>query len=194
MTSSSTSRRQFLQATAGGLIVSAALTSPDTKAAQSDGSARVANPVSGDVLRTKAGLAADGKTLIELQRAIPLVGKSDVLVCGGGPAGIGIGIAGWFLSRVIRKRVAKRLDPSTQPPPENKPKGYRDYAQQQADLYTATGGRDALKDQTAGRIYDQEVEKMLSGENAELFYALRDRVNQNVNRIFTKNAQRTTSF
>lgn len=103
----------------------------------------------------------------------------------GGPAGVGIGIAGWLLSRAIRRRIKERI---------NVPEGYRDYAQQQAELYTATGGRDALRDQTAGRLYDQEIDKMLTGVNADLFYAMRDRVKRNVERIFTANAQRTTSI
>jgi len=87
------SRRQFLRTTSSGLIVSASLTSPDTQAADAGGSSRVANPVAGDVLRTNGGLSKDGKQLLEQQRAIPIAGKTDVLVCGGGPAGIGAALA-----------------------------------------------------------------------------------------------------
>lgn len=75
------------------MIVSASLTSPDTQAADADESTRVANPVAGDVLRTKGGFSVDGKQLLEHQRAIPVAGKTDVLVCGGGPAGIGAALA-----------------------------------------------------------------------------------------------------
>ncbi len=92
MTKGDHSRRQFLQATAGGLILSSALTSPDT-AADENHAARVANPVSGDVLQTHGVLSADGTQLVEQQRAIPVAGKTDVLVCGGGPAGIGAALA-----------------------------------------------------------------------------------------------------
>lgn len=87
------SRRSFLQATAGGLFVSASLTSPDTKAAETNSGIRVANPVSGDVLRTQAELSPDAQYLLEQPRAIPVVGKTEVLVCGGGPAGIAAAVA-----------------------------------------------------------------------------------------------------
>lgn len=95
MSESDFSRRQFLKTTSGGLIVSASMTSPDTQAADADAgdSKRVANPVAGDVLRTQGGLSEDGKLLLEQKRAIPVVGKTDVLVCGGGPAGIGAALA-----------------------------------------------------------------------------------------------------
>lgn len=93
MSASNFSRRQFLQTTSSGLIVSASLASPDTQAADGEDSLRVANPVAGDVLRTKGGLSVDGKQLLEQQRAIPVTGKTDVLVCGGGPAGIGAALA-----------------------------------------------------------------------------------------------------
>lgn len=93
MSASNFSRRQFLQTTSSGLIVSASLTSPDTQAADADDSSRVANPVAGDVIRTKGGFSVDGKQLLEHQRAIPVAGKTDVLVCGGGPAGIGAALA-----------------------------------------------------------------------------------------------------
>jgi len=87
------SRRHFLQTTAGGLFVSASLASPDTQIAGAADETRVANPVSGDVLRTRGELSHDGKQLVEQQRAIPVAGNSDVLVCGAGPAGIGAALA-----------------------------------------------------------------------------------------------------
>ncbi|TWU25436.1 ribulose-1,5-biphosphate synthetase [Novipirellula galeiformis] len=87
------SRRNFLQATAGGLVVSASLASADTQAAETAQATRVVNPLSGDVLQTQAELSADAQHLIEEQRSIPVVGKTDVLVCGGGPAGIAAALA-----------------------------------------------------------------------------------------------------
>ncbi|MEO2015803.1 MAG: FAD-dependent oxidoreductase, partial [Fuerstiella sp.] len=93
MNTRDSSRREFLQVATGGLIVSASLASPDTKATDDINSTRVANPVSGDVLRTTGGLSADGRQLVEHQRAIPVAGRSDVLVCGGGPAGISAALA-----------------------------------------------------------------------------------------------------
>lgn len=87
------SRREFLQASAGVLMVSASLASPDTKAANKSEPTRVANPISSDVFRTDGHLSIDGRRLVEAQREIPVAGKSDVLVCGGGPAGIGAALA-----------------------------------------------------------------------------------------------------
>ena len=87
------SRRRFLQAAAGGWIVSASLTSPDTKAADGPGATRIANSVSGDVLQTSGALSADGRHFVEQSRVIPVVGKTDVLVCGAGPAGVAAAIA-----------------------------------------------------------------------------------------------------
>ena len=82
----SSSRREFLQTAAGGLVVSAALTSPEADAAE-------AGAVTGQVLQTSGRLSPDGKQIIEAERSIPVAGKSDVLVCGGGPAGIGAALA-----------------------------------------------------------------------------------------------------
>ncbi len=93
MNNPDTSRRRFLQTAAGGLIVSASLTSPDTHAADEAGAMRVANPVSGDVLQTSGSLSADGRQFVEQSRAIPVAGKTDVLVCGAGPAGIAAAVA-----------------------------------------------------------------------------------------------------
>ncbi|MEZ6039897.1 MAG: FAD-dependent oxidoreductase [Planctomycetaceae bacterium] len=93
MNNYNSSRRQFLRTTAGGLIVSASLASPDTRAADEAQATRVKNPVSGDVLQTRGQLSADGTQLLEQQRAIPVAGRSDVLVCGGGPAGIAAALA-----------------------------------------------------------------------------------------------------
>ncbi|EMI18885.1 FAD dependent oxidoreductase, partial [Rhodopirellula maiorica SM1] len=58
-----------------------------------DEATRVANPVSGDVLQTRGELSPDGQRLMEQQRAIPVAGKSEVLICGGGPAGIAAAVA-----------------------------------------------------------------------------------------------------
>lgn len=93
MSDSNPSRRHFLQTTAGGFVVSATLASPDTVGAEESNAIRVANPVSGDVLQTRGGLSSDGRHLLEHQRAVPIVGNADVLVCGGGPAGIAAALA-----------------------------------------------------------------------------------------------------
>ena len=87
------SRRVFLQSTTGGLVVSASLAAAETQAADAADAARVANPVAGDVLRTQGRLSEDGQHLVEAQRRVPVAGQSDVLVCGGGPAGIAAALA-----------------------------------------------------------------------------------------------------
>lgn len=93
MKNSEPSRRRFLQTTAGGLIVSASLTSPDTVLADRAAASRIVNPVSGDVLRTHGSLSADKRQILEQQRRVPVVGNANVLVCGGGPAGIAAALA-----------------------------------------------------------------------------------------------------
>ena len=81
-------RRSFLQATAGGLVVSASLTSPDTRVTAANTETKHSIPVTGDVLRTTGQLSNDGKAILESERPVPVVGESDVMVCGAGPAGI----------------------------------------------------------------------------------------------------------
>lgn len=93
MQNSHPSRRRFLQASTGGLIVSAALTSPDTAFGDEAVTTRIPNAVSGDVLQTRATLSEDRTVLLEQQRSLPVAGKSDVLVCGGGPAGVAAALA-----------------------------------------------------------------------------------------------------
>lgn len=92
-TSNHSSRREFLQAAAGGLVVSATLASPDTRAADKQTAQQFANPVSGDLVRTSGRLSSDGMSLQENQRSLPVAGDSDVLVCGGGPAGVAAALA-----------------------------------------------------------------------------------------------------
>ena len=87
------SRRRFLHTTTGGLIVSASLASADTAPVKDEHSIRVANPVSGDVLRTAGVLSEDRQQFIERQRSVPVAGETDVLVCGGGPAGVAAALA-----------------------------------------------------------------------------------------------------
>ena len=66
----SVGRRQFLQGTAASALTFAA-GRPDVQASASGSPARVVEPA----------------------RAIPVVDKSDVVVCGGGPAGCAAAIA-----------------------------------------------------------------------------------------------------
>ena len=85
MTNSNPSRRRFLQLTSGGLLISTSLTA--TGAAEST-SLPGPKPNAGDVLPTRGTLSENGQSLVEAARTIPVAGSSDVLICGGGPAGV----------------------------------------------------------------------------------------------------------
>ncbi|MDA7875101.1 FAD-dependent oxidoreductase [Rhodopirellula sp.] len=90
---SDSNRRRFLQVTTGGLVVSSALTSPDTRVADATEQVKRVTSGTGDVLRTTGVLSDDEKAIFESERPIPVVGKSDVLICGAGPAGIAAALA-----------------------------------------------------------------------------------------------------
>lgn len=160
------SRRRFLQTTAGGLVVSASLASADTIASEDVASTRVANPVSGDVLRSAGVLSEDKQHFMQLQRVVPVAGQADVLVCGGGPAGIAaalaaartgvsvqlIEVAGCLGGVWTSGLLTKILDS------ENK-------SGIMAELlgeFTARGS--AIAAQTNGSVYDPEIAKIVLEE------------------------------
>ena len=93
MTAPNYSRRSFVKASAGGLVISASLASSDTRASDLQDKNQISNPVTGDVLQTRGRLSCDASHLIEQERSIPVKGKTDVLVCGGGPAGVAAALA-----------------------------------------------------------------------------------------------------
>ena len=87
-TNLSRERRTFLKATATGAFLSSSslmFAEPSEKAAP--------NVVRGEVLRTDGELAKGAVTFVEARREIPVAGSSQVLVCGGGPAGIAAALA-----------------------------------------------------------------------------------------------------
>ena len=89
-----TRRRGFIKAVFAGAVLSPSLV-PCSRAADSRSNAPGAvfpNFSRGEVLRTGGTLTDDGR-FIEMQRAIPLAGHCQVLVCGAGPAGIGAALA-----------------------------------------------------------------------------------------------------
>lgn len=86
-------RRKFLKRTVGGLLLSSTLASPDTVLGVDSKQTRTPNPVAGDVLQTQGQLTQDNLQILEAERSIPVVGTTDVLVCGGGPAGMGAALA-----------------------------------------------------------------------------------------------------
>ena len=86
------SRRRFLQTAATGAALGTYALALPGRAASAAGTAGLPNFAGGEVLRTKGELTADGR-LAEAGREIPVAGRSDVLVVGAGPAGIGAAIA-----------------------------------------------------------------------------------------------------
>ncbi len=87
-------RRRFLQTAATGAVLGpCALTlAPHARGAEIRGlNAAFPNFAKGEVVRT-SGQLVDGR-FVEAGRAIPVAGRSQVLVCGAGPAGIGAAIA-----------------------------------------------------------------------------------------------------
>lgn len=93
----SRSRRHFLQTAAAGAVLGPyALTiSSPARGAEPTGAAGAGawpNFAKGEVLRTTGEVKGGGR-LAEAAREIPIAGHSDVLVVGGGPAGIGAALA-----------------------------------------------------------------------------------------------------
>ena len=81
-------RRQFMRNAAGSLVVSASMTCPDASSAVGDSRIERLDVPTGDVLRSHGALAEGRRTFREAERLIPVAASTDVLVCGGGPAGI----------------------------------------------------------------------------------------------------------
>lgn len=90
------SRRRFLKTAATGAVIGPyALTlAPQARAAnaRADASGAFPNFAKGEVLRT-TGRFVGSDRMVEAERAIPIAGRSQVLVCGAGPAGIGAALA-----------------------------------------------------------------------------------------------------
>jgi hypothetical protein len=85
-------RRTFLKTAATGAVLGSttlafAENSPNT-GAPSGIAAHLPDTVRGDVLRTDGTLSLDQRTFMESRREIPVAGRAQVIVCGGGPAGI----------------------------------------------------------------------------------------------------------
>src|SRR4051812_26389646 len=93
---SSPGRRLFLRNTAmGAILAPASLALPGRLAGTETGTnprASFPNFAKGEVIRTSGSVTADGR-FSEAARDIPVAGRSDVLVVGGGPAGIGAALA-----------------------------------------------------------------------------------------------------
>jgi len=88
-------RRQFLQSTVAGAVLRPAglilSASADDAAVTSDITPQ--DYSGGEVVRTSGSLMNSGQVFREDSRQIPVAGHSQVLVCGGGPAGIAAALA-----------------------------------------------------------------------------------------------------
>ena len=93
--SRSSARRDFLKtAVAGAVLGQGYLWLPGGSAhAAETASLTAPDLLRGEVLQTSGQLIESGNWLQESARAIPVAGKTQVLVCGGGPAGIGAALA-----------------------------------------------------------------------------------------------------
>ena len=88
------SRRNFIkQAGAVGLLGATSLKLGSGVEAADGSPAFQPDLVRGLILRTTGELSSSGDQLREEQRDIPVVGRSDVLICGGGPAGVAAALA-----------------------------------------------------------------------------------------------------
>lgn len=86
-------RRRFLQtALAGAMVGPHAVTLGRAAAPVAAARGEWPNFARGEVVRTRGEIRADGR-LIEAERPIPIAGRSQVLVGGAGPAGIGAALA-----------------------------------------------------------------------------------------------------
>lgn len=94
--SSSQPRRHFLKTATAGAIVGRAermLAADQTATPDGQPVGSRPHPAKGDVLRTSGTLSADSSQFHEADRQIPVAGRSQVLVCGGGPAGVAAALA-----------------------------------------------------------------------------------------------------
>ena len=83
-------RRGFVKGLAAGAMLGpSGLVFAETAGGQSALPADATHRVQGQVVRTDGQLDADGVSLHEAARRIPVGGRTQVIVCGGGPAGIG---------------------------------------------------------------------------------------------------------
>jgi len=164
----SSSRRQFVRAVAAGGFIAPALLRPGHASGSESATVNAATPPDtsrGEVLRTDGELL-DGGSLLEAARRIPVAGHTDVLVVGGGPAGIGAALGAAKAGASVRLietagclggiwtagLLTKIIDG------QNKPGLMKDLLRTLAQR-----GSDVAK-QTRGEVYDPEICKLVLEE------------------------------
>ncbi len=167
----SASRRHFVQTVAaGGLLAPSLIHSGRVAGSETPGSppadaATTPDLSRGEVSRTDGELREDG-VLYEAPRRLPVAGHTDVLVVGGGPAGIGAALGAAKAGASVRLietagclggiwtagLLTKIIDG------QNKPGLMRDLLQTLAQR-----GSDVAK-QTRGEVYDPEICKLVLEE------------------------------
>ncbi len=162
-------RRDFLRTVAAAAVLgkSGLTIADDTAAAAPKATAgQPPDTVRGEVLRTSGELTADASQLREAQREIPVAGRSQVLVCGGGPAGIAAALAaarGGAEVRLIELAgclggvwtaglLTKILDSSNK----------SGIMAELLELFTRRGS--AVARDTSGTVYDPEIAKLVLEE------------------------------
>lgn len=162
-------RRKFLQTAAVGAVLGPYTLTMGGRAFAAGSATAPATGwpdfAKGAVVRTGGQLTADGR-FIEVQRALPIAGRSDVLVVGAGPAGIGAALAAaraGAKTQLIESAgclggvwtagmLTKIIDGG------NKPGIMR-------EILAAMGARgSAVAKQTKGAIYDPELMKLVLEE------------------------------
>ena len=159
---SSNSRRNFLRTVAAGATLGPAslLWQPRTATAKSP-----PNLVRGEVHRT-GGTLNDTGGLVENQREIPIAGHCDVLVCGGGPAGIGAALSAARTGAKVRLiEVAGCLGGVWTAGLLTKIIDGRNKNGIMREILTALAERgDQVAKKTKGEVYDPELCKLLLEE------------------------------
>lgn len=164
-----TNRRQFVRSVAaGGILVPAWFAAGQTGTAAEAATTSATGPPDtrrGEVARTDGELSQDGE-LLEASRRIPIAGHADVLVVGGGPAGIGAALGAAKAGATVRLietagclggiwtagLLTKIIDG------QNKPGLMR-------DLLTTLAERGSeVARQTRGEVYDPEICKWVLEE------------------------------
>lgn len=159
-------RRDFLKtAAAGAVLGSSSLVFADSTPSKVASSSSP-DIVRGEVLRTAGSLAADQSQVSESAREIPVAGRSQVMVCGGGPAGIAAALAAARTGADVRLielagclggvwtagLLTKILDTS------NKSGIMRELL----ELFASHGS--AVAKNTKGTVYDPEIAKLVLEE------------------------------